>query len=202
MKLYSKTLSPFGRTVSIVALELGLAEDIEEIDTTVKPTAPNTAFQALTPMRKIPALATDDGLVLTDSPVIVDYLCARVGDKRVLGRGTPAEWKIRADYALTRAATECAVAGRYETAVRPADKVWDAWVDDLADKVRAVLAVLEAAPPDHGGALTVADISLGVLLEYLDGRYGGLWRADHPNLVAWLAPLSAHPSFVATKPTF
>ena len=30
----------------------------------MKPTAPNTAFQALTPMRKIPALATDDGLLL------------------------------------------------------------------------------------------------------------------------------------------
>ena len=202
MKLYSKTMSPFGRTVTLVAEELGLSEDIEAIDTTVKPTDPNLEFQALTPLRKIPTLVTEDGLVLADSAVIVDYLCARVGDTRILARGTANEWPIRANYALVRGATEAAVAARYEGGVRPADKQWDAWIADLMDKVGAVLTHFDKAPPAATGSLTVADIALVVLLDYLDFRFADLdWRTKFPNLAAWSKPIAARASFVATKPS-
>ena len=202
MKLYSVTMSPFGRTVAIVADELGLTEDIEAVATVVKPTAPNLEFQAKNPLRKIPALETEDGLVLVDSVLIVEYLCARVGDTRMLGRGGPEEWRIRTQYALARGAAECAVGARYETFVRPADKQWDAWEADQMDKIGATLASFEASPPASGGSLTVATIALACLLEYLGFRFPDLgWETKYPGLAAWLKPIAARPSFVATKPS-
>ncbi|RAI00255.1 glutathione S-transferase [Acuticoccus sediminis] len=202
MQLYSVVNSPFGRTVTIVADELGLTEDIEVVPTSVKPTAPNVEFQAVNPLRKIPALKTEDGLVIVDSPVIVEYLCARVGDTRMLGRGKPDEWLIRTQYAMARGAAEAAVAARYETFARPQEKQWDAWLADLLDKVGATLSIFEAAPPAGGGSLTVADISLAVLLGYLDFRFDDLnWRASYPALAEWLKPIEARPSFTATKPS-
>ncbi len=201
MKLYtSKTLSPFGRTVSIVADELGLTEDIEAIDTTVKPTEPNTEFQALNPLRKIPALDTRRRTVLADSPVIVEYLCARVGDTRLLGRGTrervddPRE--VRARPRGDRGGGVRPLRDRGATG----RQAWDAWVADLMDKVGAVLPDVRQNLPEAAGRLTIVDISLAALLGYLDFRYPDPRLAGALALAEWLTPLEERPSFEATKP--
>jgi glutathione S-transferase len=40
------------------------------------------------------------------------------------------------------------------------------------------------------------------VLGYLDLRFGGEWRGDHPRLVAWLdAFAAAVPAFAATRVT-
>jgi hypothetical protein len=41
---------------------------------------------------------------------------------------------------------------------------------------------------------------LACALGYLDLRFEGLWRSDHPRLVAWLEAFSAGvPAFEATR---
>jgi glutathione S-transferase len=75
MKLYyapgTCSLSPH-----IVAREAGLALDLERVD--IRPTPHTTAsgadFTALNPKGYVPALALDDGSVLTEGAAIVQYL--------------------------------------------------------------------------------------------------------------------------------
>ena len=119
MKLYTAKATPFGRTVEVVAHELGLHEDLEIVATSVAPTTANAEFQAINPLRKIPALVTEEGMLVVDSPVIAEYLCGRVGDTRLFARGAPDHLSVMVDYALARGIAECAVAARYEMAVRP-----------------------------------------------------------------------------------
>jgi glutathione S-transferase len=46
----------------------------------------------------------------------------------------------------------------------------------------------------------IAAIALACTLGYLDLRFEGTWRADHPRLVAWLdAFAAAVPAFEATR---
>jgi len=54
--------------------------------------------------------------------------------------------------------------------------------------------------PLAGGTFGLADIAIGVALEYLDLRYAHDWRGKHPGLAAWLVAVSARASFVATRP--
>ena len=47
---------------------------------------------------------------------------------------------------------------------------------------------------------TLADLCLGVALEYVDFRYPHDWRAGHPRLARWLEGISKRPSFIETVP--
>jgi len=62
--------------------------------------------------------------------------------------------------------------------------------------------VLESAPPQLNVRLTlphVGQIALACALGYRDLRFGGLWRGDHPRLVAWLDDFAARvPAYAAT----
>jgi hypothetical protein len=74
MKLRYSPTSPFVRKVMVAAIETGLIERIEKIPTAVTPIKPNDDVARDNPLVKVPALTTDDGLILYDSPVICEYL--------------------------------------------------------------------------------------------------------------------------------
>ena len=72
MKLYYGTTSPYVRKVVIAAIECGLHDRIERDETF--PWEADTQDGGVNPVGKVPALVTDTGQVLYDSPVIVEYL--------------------------------------------------------------------------------------------------------------------------------
>ena len=70
--LKSSPPSPFGRKVRIAAAILGLTDQIEIVATDTNDA--NDRIRAHNPLGKIPALIREDGGVLYDSRVIVEYL--------------------------------------------------------------------------------------------------------------------------------
>jgi glutathione S-transferase len=74
MKLYHSPASPYVRKVMVVAQETGLLDRIEVATITTTPMQPDPGVAAANPVQKIPALVTDDGMTLFDSPVICEYL--------------------------------------------------------------------------------------------------------------------------------
>ena len=77
MILRSSPPSPFGRKVKLALGILGLENDvtIEKAD----PTDASDTIRKQNPIGKIPALIIEDGTVLYDSPVILEYLDHRAG---------------------------------------------------------------------------------------------------------------------------
>lgn len=73
MKLYYATgtcsLSPH-----IVALEAGIALELEKVDNKTKRTASGEDFLKINPKGYVPALRLDNGEVLTEGPTLVQYL--------------------------------------------------------------------------------------------------------------------------------
>jgi glutathione S-transferase len=195
--LRSSPASPFGRKVKIAASTLGL---MNRISIVVADTSdPNEVLRQQNPLGKIPALVLEDGSVLFDSRVIVEYLDFLAGGGMLIPSGV-ARFPVLRLAALADGISEAVLLQVYETRYRPVDKRVDAWVELQAGKVSRGMAALEAAPPVLGARLDVGVIALACALGYQDLRQGGTWRAQHPRLVAWLDAFAARcPAFEETR---
>jgi len=202
MKLYHAPTSPFVRKVRVAAAELGLADRLTLEPTHVSPLERNRAYgDTINPLRKIPALVTDDGAVIHDSGVICDYLDALAGGGRLIPTAGPERWQVLTAHALADGMCGAAVSIRYETVVRPEAARWANWADDQWDRIRTGLAWFESHPEASAGPLDLGSITLGCLLGYLDFRFADTpWRDSCPALAAWFADTGARPSFAETKP--
>ena len=199
MILRSSPPSPFGRKVKLALGILGLENDvtIEKAD----PTDVNDSLRQQNPLGKIPALLLEDGTVLFDSRVILEYLDHRAGGGRILPNDPDARFSALRLQALADGVMDASVLLVYEGRWRPAERHEPKWLDLQAGKVARTLAALEAAPPALTATPDVGQIALACALGYRDFRSEGTWRRDHPRLVAWLDAFAARvPAFAATKP--
>ncbi len=194
--LRSAGASPFARKVRIAASALGLEDRIE-----ISPADTNDPKDSLTtqnPLGKIPALILESGEVLFDSAVIVEYLDWLAGGGKIIPSEPEARFRSLTLQALGDGIAEAAVLQRYEQTLREPRERSEKWVARQADKIARSLRVLEAAPPPV--STDAGTIALAAALGYLDLRFEGAWRRDHPRLVKWLDQFAAAvPSFEATR---
>src|SRR4051812_33276605 len=89
----------------IVASEAGVPVKLEKVDFSNKKLADGTDYNTVNPRGYVPALKLDDGYVLTEASVLVQYLADLKPDSNLLPKaGTPERWK--AMQMLTFIATE------------------------------------------------------------------------------------------------
>jgi len=200
LTLRSSPASPFVRKVRIAASLLGLDREItiETADTM----NPSDTVRQQNPLGKIPALMLEDGTVLFDSRVILDYLDHRAGGGKIVPKEPAARFAALRLQALADGLMDASILLIYEGRWRPAERHEPKWIDHQAGKVARAFAALEAAPPALDTPPNVGQIALACALGYRDFRFAGTWRNDHPRLVAWLDRFAAQvPAFVATKPS-
>ncbi|MBB3771890.1 glutathione S-transferase [Angulomicrobium tetraedrale] len=201
MQLRSSPASPFGRKAKIAAVLCGIHLDIEPANTV----DPSDSVRLQNPLGKIPVLVRADGAPLFDSRVIVEYLDAQAGGGCLIPSSGAPRFDVLVAQALADGLMDAALLQVYETRFRAEEARSDAWIDNQAGKVARALRAFEAAPPVPGHVSAVAnigEIALACALGYLDLRFHGVWREDHPALVAWLDAFAARvPSFEATRPT-
>jgi glutathione S-transferase len=199
MKLYFNPASPFVRKVRVTAHELGLSDRIELCSVTLTPVSPHEDVRSDNPLGKIPALVTDDGAVLYDSPVICEYLDALAGGNRIFPSPGGARWTALRRQALADGIMDAAVLIRYEQALRPQELRWQDWTEGQWLKIRTALDALEHE--DLPAALDIGTIAVACALGYLDLRFAGEgWRTSRPRLAAWMAACSQRPSLATTTP--
>ena len=202
MKLRYSPTSPYVRKVMVVALETGLAERIERIPTAVAPTKPNEEVARVNPLVKVPALITDDGMVLYDSPVICEYLDTQHSGAKLFPAAGKARWMALRQQALGDGILDAAILGRYEI-LRPKEYQWADWIDGQLRKVRGALAALEMETEagELAGPVTIGLITVACALGYLDFRYAAEeWRTKHRRLAAWFEEFAKRKSIELTIP--
>ncbi len=201
LKLHHNPASPFVRMVMVIAHELGIAEQIEKIETGVfLPDRVNDAVAADNPLGKIPALITDHGSVLYDSRVICEYLCHHAGNKALLPDEPVSRFRILTLQSLAIGLMDAGVSRRYETAVRPEEKRWPEWVARQHARMEAGLDELENNWAGELGTVNAGSIAAAAVLGYFDFRYDDLgWRDTRPKLAAFYEGFAARPSMTATQ---
>jgi glutathione S-transferase len=197
--LRSSPASPFVRKVRIAASVLGLDREITiELADTANP---DDTVRRQNPLGKIPALVLEDGMVLFDSRVILDYLDHRAGGGKIVPKDAAARFAALRLQALADGIMDASILLVYEGRWRPAERHEPKWVDHQAGKIARALASLEAAPPQLDAPPNVGQIALACALGYRDFRFAGTWRNEHPRLVVWLDDFAARvPAFAATNP--
>ncbi|HXL32122.1 MAG TPA: glutathione S-transferase family protein [Bradyrhizobium sp.] len=201
MKLTFSPASPFARKVRIAAIELGLIDNIEFVPTTVAPGQPNDAYSQITPLKKLPALILDNGGVIVDSYVIVEYLDELAGGGKLVPASGPTRWKVKSDHSLLQGMLDAMLLCRYEKMVRPQGLQWQAWSDDHWNRAWSGMARFEKQADVLSGPFDIVQIGLVCVLGYADFRFADCgWRKAYPKLDAFHEKMLARPSVKISVP--
>lgn len=198
MKLHYSPASPYVRKVMACAIARGIDGRIERVSTNPHVSPPD--LLADNPLSKVPALVTDEGLALFDSPVICEYLDG-VGDAPKL---FPAERGARIAalrlQAIGDGICDAAVARRMQAAL-PQDEGRQGFDARQRAAVERSLALLEREAAALEGPATIGTLAVGCALGYLEFRFAHEpWRAAHPVLARWFAAVEATPPLAGTRP--
>ncbi len=196
MKLHWSPRSPFVRKVMVAAHELGLADRITTIRTVVAMTKPARELLQENPLGKIPTLVLEDGTILYDSQVIIEYL-ESLTERKLIPPAGPARWQELRRHALANGFLDMLILWRNERERTPASQ---ALLDAFRLKTDAVLPALEAEIGDiAAGPVGLAQITIAIAGAYMDFRFPDLgWRSRCPKLDAWQRGFEARPSMQAT----
>lgn len=201
MKLRYSPASPYVRKCLVLAHECGLAGRLDLVPTVTADPASGLAKE--NPLGKIPALVTDDGDVLYDSPVICEYLDSLHGGRKLVPPAGPARWTALRRQAMADGLLDAALLRRYEW-LRPANEKSPTWDAKQKATIGRTLDALEAETDrlgDPGGAVDIGPIAIGCGLGYLDFRFAAdEWRQGRPKLARWFEGLSKRPAMAATVP--
>ncbi|BBK43577.1 glutathione S-transferase [Allostella vacuolata] len=198
MRLYMTAGSPYARIVRVQAHELGLADRIEEVPATLRD--PNSVVLAVSPLGRVPVLVTDDGIALSDTKTIAEYLDRLHVGPRFLPNGGPNLWHDRAFEALAMGFLDGCIAYGRELG-RPEDKRSAVIFDGEVQRARRCLDHLETVAGSIPVAAAFGPVTLACGLAYFDRLgTGSDWRAGRPALAQWHAAMLARPSFAATAP--
>ena len=199
MQLIGFMDSPFVRRVAVTAQvfgipyehrELSIFRDFEE-------------FSEINPLVKVPTVICDDGQVLVDSQLIIDYLQSLSGDSRLM----PSDESnyIRALYVIGTAmvANEKTVQLIYELENRPEALQHQEWIDRVQRQLSGAIDLLEAQYADvtewlFGTEISQADITVAITWKFTQFRYPQrVTAANHPALTGLSARAEALPEFQA-----
>jgi len=164
-------------------------------------------FQTLNPVVKAPTLICDDGEVLMDSNLIIDYAEAIPAKQRSL---LPTNLQQRQHelrmIGLALAACEKAVQTVYELNLRPPEKHHEPWLTRIRGQLLAAVAGLEIevskrAPSLHAEKISQAGVTAAVMWRFVQMMLPELVvAAKYPSLQAFSTAAEKLPAFAAFPP--
>lgn len=190
MKLFFKpgacSLSPH-----IVLREAGLPFELVNVDLAAKTLADGSDFYAVNPKGQVPALALDEGGILTEGPVIVQYIADMVPEKGLIPPAGTLE-RYRVLEWLNFVGTE--LHKTFSPLFRPTTP--DAYKDIVRQTLAQKFAVLDKALAGKsyltGETFTVADAYCFVVLGW--AKPMGIDLSAYPNVTAFQARIAERPA--------
>ncbi len=199
--------SPFVRRVAITMQVLG-------IDYRHRPLSIFESFEefrTVHPLVKAPTLICDDGEMLVDSTLIIDYLESLVGlEKSLMPRDPSARRTALQQIGEALVAMEKVIQLVDEKTQRPADVQHEPWINRLEQQVISAAGLMEAsveAAIENGnqwlsGADPMqADITTAVAWNFIQRvKSSTVQSAEHPYLIEYSERAEALPAFLACPP--
>ncbi|MGE8096709.1 glutathione S-transferase [Pseudomonas fluorescens] len=203
MKLIGMLDSPYVRRVAISLKSL----DIPFEHASVSVFRQFAQFQQINPVVKAPTLVLDNGEVLMDSTLIIDYLEALSGpDKSLMPTQLDQRSRALRLIGLALAACEKSVQIYYERTLRPAEKQHEPWLERISGQLLAAYSALEQEldkqPLKTDGSLDQAGITLAVAWSFTNLVVPDqVSDAQFPRIRAFTAYAEQLPAFVSTPIT-
>lgn len=195
MKLYYKpgacSLSPH-----IVAREAGLDLNLEQVDTKVGLTKSGADFKKINTKGYVPTLVLDDGEVLTEAAVIVQFLADQKPEAGLIPAAGTRE-RYRSQEWLNYIATELhkGIGALFNPKTSDEQKALQR--EQLQPKLAYVNGRLEGSDYLAGDRFTVPDAYLYTVLGWTDRV--GVDLSPYPNLVAYRKRVGERPAVQAAR---
>ncbi len=199
MKLIGMLDSPYVRRVAISLQLLGLRFEHQSLSVFRS----FDEFRRINPVVKAPTLVCDDGEVLMDSTLILEYAEALAHPRTLLPAEPRALQHELRLVGLALAAMEKTVQLVYEDGLRPPEKRHDPWVQRVTGQLRAAYAELEREferrmPTLRSAAIGQAGVTIGVAWQFTQQMQPSLAdAASFPRLASFSSAAEALPEFAA-----
>ncbi|WP_109483208.1 glutathione S-transferase [Paraburkholderia sp. C35] len=202
MQLIGMMDSPYVRRVAISLAVLGLPFEHQNVSVFRH----FDAFARINPVVKAPTFIADDGTLLIDSTLILDYLDQISPPDNRLMPAVPSErLKALSLLGFALAACEKAMQNVYELNLRPAERQHQPWIERVQTQLFAAYDQLEHAIEGRegngwlfGDRLMQPDITLAIVWRFQQFLLPGVVDpARYPALAAFSARAEALPEFVA-----
>ena len=200
MKLIGMLDSPYVRRVAISAKRLGIALEHESVSVF----RTFEQFQQINPVVKAPTLVLDDGEVLMDSTLSLDYLEALSEPARsLMPKGIEQRLRSLRLIGLALAASEKSVQLYYERNLRPAEIQYEPWVERIEGQLAAAYSALEREmekqPLNTDGSIGQEGITLAVAWSFTNLVVPDqVDVAQFPRIVAFTAYAEGLEAFLST----
>lgn len=201
MKLIIATPSPYARKARVALLEKNIPfETIVD-----NPWIPDTGITQINPLGKVPALILDDGRVVHDSSVIIEYLETLPQLPRLIPHEPTTRVAVKQIEAIADGVCDAVVLIVLERNRKP-EQQNAAWISRQRRKIDAGVADLSRLLGDRefftDAGFSLAEVTTVCALGYLDLRFPEFeWRARNPNLDRLFDVMSARSAFAQTIPT-
>jgi glutathione S-transferase len=194
MKLY---YSPGACSLSphIVLRELGYDFELEQVDLAAKTTKSGADFKAINPKGYVPALALDNGEVLTEGPVILQYLADKKPEKKLVpAAGTMERYREQEWLNFITSELHKGIGGLFNKAM---PDEWKKTVKEttLPARLGVLASKLDGKAYLMGDNFTAADAYLFTVLNWTG--MVGIDLAKWPTLVAYQQRVAARPAVQA-----
>jgi glutathione S-transferase len=195
--------SPYVRRVAISLRLLGIAFEHRPVSVF----RAFEEFRSINPVVKAPTLVCDDGEVLMESTLILEYAEALAGaGKTLMPTGIADRQHALRIIGLALAACEKTVQIVYERSLRPTEKQHEPWVARVQGQLHAAYAALEQElqrkPLDASSeGITQAGVTTAVAWQFTNMLLPGIMDvAHHPALQAYSLQAERLPAFIAAPP--
>jgi glutathione S-transferase len=186
MQLIGMLDSPYVRRVAISLhlLELPFEHQSLSVFSTFE------QFRAINPVVKAPTLVCDDGSVLMDSSLILEYV-ESLGGRSLMPNDLAARREVLRLTGLALAACEKSVQIVYEQRLRPIEKQHQPWLDRVQGQLLSAYGLLERAvksapPPLAPQQISQAGVSVAVAWAFTQHVLPGVVSPErHPTLQAF-----------------
>jgi len=199
MKLYGSLTSPYVRKARVLIHEKTMPVEFVIED----PWAEDSPIIAKNPLSKVPTLEIGPDSYMFESTLVVHYLDHSDG-KSLTPRDPAGYWQSQWWQSLGQGIIDAGIARILEIR-RPEDKQM---AEKIAREEKRITRAIELAEKTIkegsefliGNRFGLADIAMGVAMQYTDFRHPHDWRSGAPKLAKWLAGVAARPSFEETLP--
>jgi glutathione S-transferase len=160
-------------------------------------------FQKINPVVKAPSLVCEDGTVLMDSTLILEYAEALASGRTLMPTGIKQRQQELRVLGLALAACEKAVQIVYERNLRPVEKQHKPWLTRISGQLLAAYAELEAEVRNRElGAssknISQAGVTTAVVWQFTQSMHADIVIAkNYPSLQAFSQRAERLPEFLA-----
>jgi glutathione S-transferase len=175
----------------IAAVEAGIDIELEMVDLSTGKTSNGEDFRKVNPKGYVPALRLDNGEVLTEGPIIVQYLADQVPERNLIpAMGSMERYRAQEWLSFITSELHKTFGSLFRQDLPDGER--KLIMEKIAKRFEYVNDMLDGKQFLMGDSFTVADAYLFTILTWT--KPSGIDIAQYPQIVAYMERVGARPT--------